>query len=128
LTTKRHASAASFGHKVGLVAMFCCIPIVGFIAYRLAVPSADQAHARQVQRALLACQQAIQAQARFGGAEMPPYTRNHGSGNEFYFAWPTGSFTFSNQFGAAEKMSASCIGDVDTGTITQLTINGHTIR
>jgi hypothetical protein len=111
-----------------LAALVCCIPIVGFIAYRLVVPSADQVHARQVQRALLACQQAIQAQARFGGAEMPPYTRNHGSGNEFYFAWPTGSFTFVNGFGAAETMSASCIGDVDTSTITQLTINGHTIR
>jgi hypothetical protein len=111
-----------------LAAAVCCIPILGFIGYRLIVPSAEQEQARQERQALVACQQAIQAQAQYGAAEAPPYTSNHGTGREFYFAWPTGSFSFSNGFGARVNMSASCIGDLGTGTITQLTVNGKTIR
>lgn len=128
LTTKRHTTTASAGHKAGVGALLCCIPILGFIGYRLAIPSAGQEQARQVGRALLACQQAIQAQAQYGGADTPPYVRNYGTAGQFYFAWPTGSFAFPNGFGARTKMSASCIGDLETGTITQLTLNGQTIR
>jgi type II secretory pathway pseudopilin PulG len=128
LTTKSHPGTTSLGNKAGLAAALCCIPLLGFIGYRLVVPSAEQEQSRQVRQALAACQQAIRAQARYGGADAPPYTSNHGTGDEFYFAWPTGSFAFTNGFGAPEKMSASCIGDLRTGTITQLTLNGQTIR
>ena len=58
---------------------------------------------------------------------MPPYSKNWGKGDEFYFAWPTGSFYFKNGFGASVPMSASSIGRISTEQVEQLTLNGKTI-
>lgn len=110
-----------------LFALGAIVIMIALIIYRLAVPSESQVYERKVSAALLACQQRIASQAQYGNAEMPPYTKNYGKGDEFYFAWPSGSFHFTNGFGAKEKMSASCIGDVHDGTIRQLTVNGKTI-
>ena len=100
---------------------------VGLIVYRVVVPSESQMHDRQVSAALLACQQRIAALAEFGGAEIPPYTKNWGKGDEFYFAWQTGSFHFKNGVGASLPMSASCTGVVSTGSIEHLTLDSKDI-
>jgi hypothetical protein len=97
------------------------------IGSRIISPSPEQIQDRKVAAALLACQKQIIAHSKFGDAEQPPFSQNHGSGNEFYFAWPTGSFHFKNGFGASVKMSASCIGDLSTGEIKALTLNGKDV-
>ncbi|WP_409266854.1 hypothetical protein [Massilia sp. BHUDP2] len=102
--------------------------LVILIGYRVVVPSEEKKHAQKVSAALLNCQQRIAGLAEYGGAEAPPYTKNYGKGDEFYFAWGRGSFHFQNGFGAKVPMSASCIGSVSTGQIEQLTLNGKTIQ
>lgn len=94
----------------------------------MAVPSESQVHDRKVNTGLLACQQRIAGLAEFGAAEMPPHTKNWGKGDEFYFAWPTGSFHFENGLGASVPMSASCVGFVTTSEIRHLTVNGRDIN
>ncbi len=101
--------------------------LIALIAYRAVVPSEETLHARKVSAALLQCQQRILDQATYGDAETPPYVPNFGSKGEFYFAWQRGSFHFKNAYGVPEKMSASCIGDLETGEIKQLTVNTKTI-
>lgn len=101
--------------------------LVCLIIYRVIVPSDAKVRDRAVSAALFGCQKAIKSTAQYGDAEMPPYAKNHGSGDEFYFAWPKGSFEFANGFGSREKMSASCIGAISTGEIKQLTVNSKDI-
>lgn len=86
-----------------------------------------RAHERRVSDALHKCQQLILATAQYGDANRPPPTSNHGKDDEFYFAWPKGSFEFTNGFGAKVRMSASCMGSIATGAVTSLTINGKQI-
>lgn len=117
----------SWRERLGLLALGAIVILVGLIVYRVAVPSESQVHDRQVSAALLACQQRIAGLGRVGGAEMPPYSKNWGKGDEFYFAWPTGSFHFKNGFGASMPMSASCVGLVATSEIRQITVNGRDI-
>lgn len=109
-----------------------CVPAIliciGLIAYRAFVPSDSQRHDRAISEALQLCQRAITSIAEYGAADTPPYTQNYGKQDEFYFAWPKGSFEFTNGFGARVKMSASCIGKVSTGEITSLTVNGKDFR
>lgn len=113
---------------LGFAALAAIVLFVGLMVYRAVVPSASQLHDRAVASALLACQQRIAGLAEFGGAEMPPYSKNWGKGDEFYFAWQRGTFHFKNGFGASVPMSASCIGSVSTGKIQQLTVNGKTFQ
>jgi hypothetical protein len=107
---------------IGVIALFVC----AFI-YHVINPTADDVHRNKAMAALGRCQEAIHALAEYGGADTPPYTKNWGKGNEFYFAWPRGSFEFTNGFGAKVKMSASCSGDLETGVITDLTVNGKDV-
>lgn len=120
---------ASLGPKewFGLAVLGAIVILVGLIAYRVAVPSESQVHDRKVSAALLACQQRIAGLAEFGGAEMPPYSKNWSRGDEFSFSWPRGSFHFKNGFGASVPMSASCTGVVSTGEIQHLTLNSKDI-
>jgi hypothetical protein len=109
-----------------------CIPaiviLVGLIIYRVIVPSDSQRYDPAVSDALHMCQRAIASVAEYGGADTPPYTQNYGKQDDFYFAWPKGSFEFTNGFGAKIKMSASCNGKVSAGEITSLTVNGKDFR
>jgi hypothetical protein len=98
--------------------------LIGLIVYGVVVPSESKLRDRAVSSALYRCQLAIQSIARYGASDIPPFTKNYGKGDEFYFAWPRGSFEFSNAFGAREKMSASCNGILSTGEINSLTVNG----
>ena len=112
---------------IAVVAISVLAVSVCLILYRVIVPSTEKLHDRAVSAARLNCQQTIKSTAQYGGAEMPPYAENYGKGDEFYFAWPRGSFEFINGFGAREKMSASCIGVISTGEIKQLTINSQDV-
>lgn len=98
--------------------------MVGILVYQVAFPSKGELQERKMLKALASCQHRIAGLAQYGDAEMPPFTKNYGKGDEFYFAWPRGSFHFKNGFGASLPMSASCIGIISTGKIKQLTING----
>lgn len=119
--------AGSSSHVAGIVIGSAVVLFFGFLFFRMAVPSEEQIRKERVARALLACQKSLVGQALFGNAEMPPPVANYGSGDEFYFTWPIGSFYFKNGFGASIKMSASCIGDISTGKIRQLTLNGKDV-
>jgi len=110
-----------------MVTISAIVVFVLLIVYRLVVPSESKLHDRAVSAALLACQQRIAGLADYGGAETPPYAKNHGKGDEFYFAWQRGSFHFRNGFGAEVPMSASCTGVVSTGEIQHLTLNGKNV-
>ncbi|MEO8600493.1 MAG: hypothetical protein ABI656_11765 [bacterium] len=100
--------------------------LIVFIIWMVVFPSEEKKRHGLISSALVGCQYAIKSLAKFGDAEMPPYVKNYArdADNEFYFAWPLGSFHFTNRFGAREKMSASCIGVLSTGEITQMTLNG----
>lgn len=117
------------GPLLGMLAALVIFGFIALIAYRVAVPSHEKIREQALSKALVACQFAIQSTAQYGGADMPPYVPNHAGAenDEFYFAWPTGSFEFTNGFGAKVRMSASCIGTLSTGKITALTINGKDV-
>ena len=107
-----------------LGALVCLIVFIGYLAVS---PSKGKTKSQKISAALFQCQQRILGLAEYGDAEMPPYVKNYGKGDEFYFAWPSGTFHFKNGFGSPVRMSASCIGDVSTGEIKQLTLNGKEI-
>lgn len=112
---------------LGLAVLAAVIVGMLSIGYRVLQPSESQAQDRKVMSALFACQQRITGLAEYGEADTPPYSKNFGKGDEFYFAWQRGSFHFKNGFGASVPMSASCIGSVSTGEIQHLTVNGKDV-
>jgi len=115
------------GTLLAMAALGAIVILVGLIVFRSISPSSAQIHSRQVSQALANCQHRIRSTAQFGDAELPPHVQNYGTKGEFYFAWPSGSFHFKNGFGAPLKMSASCIGDLSTGEIKQMTVNGKDV-
>lgn len=126
--TQQAKSGLTVSERIGLVAIIGSVAFIGLIVYFAAFPSTEKKRHEGVMQALAQCQSAIKSVAKYGNAETPPYIDNYGRGDEFYFVWPSGSFHFANEFGAQEKMSASCIGVISTGLITQLTINGKDFR
>lgn len=114
---------------VGAIVIAIVVVVVASIAWAMRSPPQDNTRNQAISKALVACQYAIHSTAQFGGADMPPYTKNYARSqdDEFYFAWGPGSFEFPNAFGARVKMSASCIGKLSTGEIKYLTINGKDI-
>lgn len=118
----------SIGQWIGLICICGIVGSVAVIFWSIANPSPDKLRNQALAEALVKCQYAIKSTAAHGGAELPPYAKNYGTAaDEFYFAWPRGAFEFQNGFGGKEQMSASCIGVLSTGTITQLTVNGKDI-
>lgn len=101
--------------------------VIAFVVYMVAFPSAEKkeqdAYTSAVRAALFQCQTAIASTAKYGGSDTPPYVKNNGSKDDFYFAWPRGSFYFTNAYGAKEAMSASCNGSLKDGTISSMTLN-----
>lgn len=112
---------------LGLAVLAAVIVGMLSIGYRVLQPSESQVQDRNVMAALFACQQRITGLAEYGEADTPPYSKNFGKGDEFYFAWQRGSFHFKNGFGASVPMSASCVGSVSTGEIQHLTVNGKDV-
>ena len=123
-SSSQNASSKSSG-LVAATTVGAILVLGAAILYKmLSPPSAEELRSRAVMSALTKCQFTIKSTAQYGDAETPPYTANYGSGDEFYFAWPRGSFHFTNGFGAKLPMSASCIGSISAGEIKGLTING----
>lgn len=118
------SNAMGLGAWLGVVAIGALI--VAAVTSVIA-PSAEKKQHTQVISALTNCQQTIKSTAQYGDAQMPPYVQNNGSNDEFYFAWPAGSFYFINGFGAKVRMSASCTGRISTGEIQHLTVNGKDV-
>lgn len=78
--------------------------------------------------ALTACQTAIKRAATNPSAAEIPFTKNHGTAGEYYFAWPHGSgLRLQNDLGALVDASASCTVAADGTTVTSLSISGDTI-
>lgn len=80
--------------------------------------------------ALLMCQTTIPKFARDPDTAVVPYVPNYGKGNEYYFAWGDGTkhVRMRNGLGLEVPVSASCIVDGNTRTITQLNLDGKTIK
>lgn len=79
--------------------------------------------------ALTMCQMTITKLSRDPDTADVPYVPNAGGGNEYYFAWgaSTKYARMRNGLGLEVPVSASCIVDGNTRTITSLTFNGKTI-
>lgn len=80
--------------------------------------------------ALSACQFAIQKSMRDPDNTDVPYVQDFGNGLEAHFAWgaSTKMIRTRNGLGLEVPASASCILDRKTRQITQLSINGQTLR
>lgn len=112
-----------------IVGMVAAISLLALFGWRIMNPSEEKLRARAISVALANCQTAIASTAKFGNSDTPPAAKNYGStDDEFYFAWPRGSFEFSNAFGGRVKMSASCTGKLTPFEIQHLTINGADIK
>lgn len=44
-----------------------------------------------------------------------------------YFVWPKGVFFYADRDGVLNAASATCSGDVTTGLITELSLNGQDV-
>lgn len=77
--------------------------------------------------ALLSCQKAIRATARYGGADMPPYVPATWNASTLQFIWPEGSFHFKNGFGVSVPQWARCQVDTDKSRITYLVVTGTAV-
>lgn len=80
----------------------------------------------QISKALAECKSAIASYLGADGSGMIPDVKNFGSGNEFVFGWPEGSFQMHTAVGSAD-MSASCDGTLRPVKIVSLSVNGETI-
>lgn len=80
--------------------------------------------------ALMICQYSIKGSMMDASSTDVPYVDDQGSGNEYYFAWgsSTKSIRTRNGLGLEVPASASCIVDKRSKSITQLTVNGKTIK
>lgn len=122
------AAVSNVGAIIGGICVLGIVISIGVIGWGITNPSTEKIRKRALAEALVQCQEAIKSTAAYGGADMPPYAKNYGSADdEFYFAWPRGSFEFTNSFGGKELMSASCTGILSTRTITHLTVNSRDV-
>lgn len=58
------------------------------------------------------------------GTPAPPSAKNYGTYPEFYFVWPKGTFHVADYEGTLVPASATCRGQMDTGLITEMSLNG----
>ena len=84
----------------------------------------------QTNKALAACKRAITEAIGASRSVTIPDSQNYNSGtvdpDEFYFAWPHGSFKIETNSGVRD-MSASCTGSLGNSKIDHVTINGRDI-
>lgn len=108
-----------------MIAGTITIALIAGGIYLLLRSTPEKEHKHQVSTALVVCQRMIANTAKFGEADTPPYVANEGTGDKFEFAWPHGSFEFSNGFGARVKMSATCRGTLSPLEVQYLSVNGE---
>lgn len=101
-----------------------CLVLIGD---RRMEPVAGISFDEQVAHALATCRARISALSVGGDVPVPPPARNYGKAPEFYFVWPKGVFFYSDSEGVLNAASATCRGDVTTGLITELSLNGQDV-
>lgn len=87
-------------------------------------PSTPIATEERVSRALNFCRVRIAALSSGGKILAPPPVKNYGTPPEFYFVWPKGMFSTSDGDGVLNPAAATCRGNIFTGLITELSMNG----
>jgi len=104
-----------------LVILACGLVIEG---YRLTEPVVVDQKDELVAAALATCQMRIARSTRYDRVPAPPPAKNYGTPPVFYFVWPRGSFHVTNDEGEDLPASATCRGHLDSGLITELSLNG----
>jgi hypothetical protein len=84
-------------------------------------------HTWKTGKALVTCQNRIAALSFNGEIQTPPDTKNYGTYPEFYFVWPKGTFYDTNPDGVLNPASATCRGDLQSGRINELSLNGKDV-
>lgn len=90
-------------------------------------PFVDPPTDEHVAQALEVCRSRIAALSAGGKVPAPPPAKNYGTLPEFYFVWPKGVFFYADSEGVLNAASATCRGDVTTGLITELSLNGQDV-
>ena len=97
------------------------------IGYTQMVPGVSADHAWKVQKALATCQDQIQTLSPAG--EVPPLSeaKNQGAYPEFYFVWPKDTRYYSRSDKDINVPAATCRGDLRSGRIVELFMNGQDV-
>jgi len=90
-------------------------------------PFVDSPTDELVAQALEVCRSRITALSVGGKVPAPPPAKNYGTLPEFYFVWPKGVFFYADAEGVLNAASATCRGNVNTGLITELSLNGQDV-
>lgn len=108
-----------------LVMLACGLVIEG---YRLSEPVVVDRKDELVATALTSCRNRIATWPKYDYVTMPPPAKNYGTPPDFYFVWPKGIFQVTNDEGERVPASATCRGHLDSGLITELSLNGAESR
>ena len=84
-------------------------------------------HSWKTHRALATCQSRIADLSVTGEIQTPPDAKNYGTYPEFYFVWPKHTFYDTNPDGVLNPASATCRGDLRSGRIIELSLNGEDV-
>jgi hypothetical protein len=84
-------------------------------------------YAWRTQKVLATCQSRIAGLSFTGEIQTPPDVKNYGTFPDFYFVWPKGSFYSTNLNGMLKAASATCRGDLRSGRIIELSLNGEDV-
>lgn len=108
------------GHEWALACVLSMFAF-GLIAsgYKWMEPIQEDPTAEKTASALSACQQRI---ATLAASPSPPHAQNEDNYPQFHFTWPEG--TLGRQSSVAH-LSATCRGDLRTGRITEVSVNGR---
>lgn len=108
-----------------LALLACGLVIEGL---KFSEPAVTDRKTELVAAALATCQKRIAASGKYDSVPVPPPAKNYGTPGNFYFVWPKGSFQVMNDEGTQLPASATCRGHLDTGLITELSLNGKESR
>lgn len=108
------------GHEwvLACILSMCACGLVAS-GYKWMEPIQEDQTAEKTALALSVCQQRI---ATLAAAPSPPHAQNEGNYTQFHFTWPEG--TLGRQSSVA-RLSATCRGDLRTGRITEVSVNGR---
>lgn len=114
-----------FGTAILLIALFSCIGSGG----KSSSSSSGATSEFGWNDALTLCQMTLKKMSRDPEKAEVPYVQNHGSGDEYYFAWggSTKMARMRNGLGLEVATSASCTVSHSQRRITSLTLDGKTI-
>jgi hypothetical protein len=97
------------------------------IGYTQMVPGVSADHAWKVHNALATCQDQIQTLSPAGEVPPLPDAKNQGTYPEFYFVWPKDTRYYSPSDKDINVPAATCRGDLRSGRIVELFMNGQDV-